>query len=358
MYKTLFRLVVFGILLQLLLFSCKKTSQTSPTITEQSFLLGTPLLIQIFQGGSKGVIDDIFYEVEQIERTMSTSAQDYSSTEIMDMNEQSKNLYSDMMGSYRVSQDVAVVLKKAIEIAELTDGAFDPSIQPLVALWGFDSDAVPHIPLQKTIEKTLLLVKWRTLSIDMQSRMFMMKGQQGIDVGGIAKGYAANMARQKLKEAGVTSAIIDFGGNIITVGDKIDNTPWKIGIQEPFGELGTPVITIDTGPTSVVTSGVYERNFTENDKLYSHLINPKTGYPVKNNLWSVSIITEDSMYADGLSTGVFVLGVEKGIELVESQEGVEAIFITSEKKVYVTSGVKDLNFEIRNQEYKLVDSIF
>ena len=162
-----------------------------------------------------------------------------------------------------------------------------------------------------------------------------------IDLGGIAKGYIADRMRDYLKEQGITSGIINLGGNVVVIGSKPDGSKYKVGIQKPFSEQNDIIAYVESDEISVVTSGVYERYFYVDDTLYHHILNPKTGYPVENGLTSVTILSKNSADGDGLSTSCFLLGLEDGMALIEKTPDVEAIFITEDESIHTTSGVGD-----------------
>jgi thiamine biosynthesis lipoprotein len=160
-----------------------------------------------------------------------------------------------------------------------------------------------------------------------------------LDVGGIAKGYAADLVRDYFIEEEIQGAIINLGGNIQTVGRKPDGEPWRIGIQDPGSPRGDYVLIVEFLDGAIVTSGTYERYFQVDGKRYHHILNTETGYPVENSIESVSILTGDSFIADALSTAVFSMGLEAGMEFVESYPGTEAVFIDSQKMVHLSSGL-------------------
>jgi thiamine biosynthesis lipoprotein len=175
-----------------------------------------------------------------------------------------------------------------------------------------------------------------------------------VDLGAIAKGYAADEVAEILKENGVQHAIINLGGNVLTIGGNMKGSPWRIGIQDPFNPRGEFMGIITIEDKTVVTSGTYERYFEQDGKRYHHILDPRTGYPAENEVASVSIITNKSMDGDGNSTSVLLLGLEEGMKFVESQEGVDAIFVTYDKKVYITSGLKDV-FTVTNSQFTLMN---
>ena len=177
-----------------------------------------------------------------------------------------------------------------------------------------------------------------------------------MDLGGIAKGYAGDEAIKIYKKYGIKSAYINLGGNVVVLGTKPDGKPWRIGVQNPRAENGFYIGIVEVADKAVVTSGDYERFFEENGKRYHHILDPKTGRPADSGLISSTIVTDVSMDADALSTAAFVLGLEKGRALVESLEGVEAIFVTKDKEVYVTDGLRNsFTFSDESKEFKYVE---
>jgi thiamine biosynthesis lipoprotein len=176
-----------------------------------------------------------------------------------------------------------------------------------------------------------------------------------LDFGGIAKGYAADALSEILRESGATGALVDLGGNILAFGSKPDESPWRIGIQNPFESRGAVIGVLKIGASAVVTSGVYERYSELQGVRYHHILDPFTGYPSDNGLASVTIVTDDAMAADALSTGVFVLGLPKGSKLVEELPTVEAIFVTDERAIFLTSGLTAA-FELLDGGFRVVDS--
>ena len=178
----------------------------------------------------------------------------------------------------------------------------------------------------------------------------------GLDVGGIAKGYAADEVARILTEHGVEHALLDFGGNVVVVGTKVDGSDWRIGIQnpDPDASRGAFIGVLPATDLAIVTSGPYERYFIEDGVRYHHILDSTTGYPVWNGLQSVTIVNEASIRADALSTAVFSMGLVDGMSFVESHDGVEAIFIDEDDKVYVSSGLSSL-FVLTDDNYRLAE---
>jgi len=257
----------------------------------------------------------------------------------------------------KVGADLAYVVEKALHYAEISGGAFDPSVGIVVKLWniGLDGERVPE---PGEIRDALPLVGYKMIILDKSSgTVYLEKKGMRLDLGAIAKGYAADEASRILLERGTKAAVIDLGGNIKVVGKKPDGSPWKIGVQNPFDMRGSHIgLAKFENTATVVTSGIYERYFTgEDGTSYHHILSTKDGYPIRNGLALVSIVTESSIDADGLSTTLFALGLEKGRALAETLPGVYAIFIDTDKKVYESEGSGAL-FTISDEKFTLMEN--
>lgn len=321
-------------------------SRDLPKQSRTEFLLGTTVTVTTYGRVSSELLDMMFARVRQIEERMSTSEDDYSDTELLRVNAAAGT------GAVRVSPDTFEVVQEALAVSDLSGGAFDVTVFPLVRLWGIGTEHAA-VPDPADLAAALDLVNYHDVRTypDDQSIELLRPGM-GLDVGGIAKGYAADEAARILKDGGVTSALLDFGGNILTVGTKPDGSPWRIGVQVPDAVRGEYLGIATVAEQTVVTSGTYERFFQQDGVRYHHILDTSTGYPVQNGLSSVTIITEQSMSADALSTAVFVLGIDRGTALIESLPDVEAIFVTDDDKVSTTSGVGEV-FSLTNDRYEL-----
>lgn len=276
-----------------------------------------------------------------------------------------------------VDPETLSLIQTACSYSALTDGLIDPTITPLLTLWGFGADAsgsgtqtadnaaagsgtqtdgsaaagsdtqteyhpaalaIP--PDADALAEACTHVDYRSIVIDEQAGTVMLTDPDAaIDLGFIAKGYIADRIREYLVSKQVASAIINLGGNTLLIGDKPDKSPYRVGIQYPFGSAGDIITTLSVRDQSVVTSGVYER-FVEADGVrYHHILHPKTGYPVENGLLSVTIITDSSTDADALSTACFLLGLSDGMALIESLPDTEALFITDDYELHYSSGL-------------------
>ncbi|MEI7885246.1 MAG: FAD:protein FMN transferase [Clostridia bacterium] len=240
----------------------------------------------------------------------------------------------------KIHRDTLAVLKRGLEFSKDSKGAFDMTIRPLTALWGFGHKD-NFIPEKQEIHKIMKLVDYKALILDeAASTAYLQHSGQAIDLGGIAKGYAADEVKRILLEYEITNALINLGGNIVTIGSKPDGSPWRIGIQNPLAERGEYVGSLETRDQTIVTSGSNERFFIKDGIRYHHILDPRTGYPVQNQLLSVTVICQNSMDADALTTALFVLGPEAGLPLLQSVQA-EAIILTQNQEIFLTAGLKN-----------------
>jgi thiamine biosynthesis lipoprotein len=252
-----------------------------------------------------------------------------------------------------VPLDLMEVLDQALAYAALSEGAFDPTVGPLVQRWAIGSEH-PRVPEAAEIEEALSLINWQDVVIDRDAAtVFLRRSGMALDLGAIAKGYAADEIAKILQRARVTGAIIDLGGNIVAYGAKQRGLPWSIGIQNPLDSRGTYLGIFAIQHKSIVTSGVYERYAEIEGKRYHHILSTQDGYPVYNGLLSVTIIADRSIDADALSTTAFALGYEKGRALVESVDHAEALFIFEDKRIQGTPGAL-AQFTLRDTQFRLI----
>ena len=236
-----------------------------------------------------------------------------------------------------VSDDTIAILKCAEKISQLSDGAFDVTIAPVSTLWDFRSEN-PKLPDSEVIARAAALVDYSQMKTE--GNTVILPAGMMIDLGGIAKGYIADRIKEYLESRGVKHAILSFGGNIVAIGKKPDGSDWKVGIQDIDKPTGEHMLVSRNSGGSTVTSGIYERGFDLNGVRYHHLLSSETGWPVQNELASVTIFSQSSMEGDALSTTAFVLGTEEGLKLIESLDGTEAVFITRDRKVISSTGAE------------------
>ncbi len=331
---------ILGITLLASLTSCEK-----PLGPQTRLYMGTVCSLNLFDKGTSGLYENMFTRLQEIEQTFSVNIPT-SYISLINANAGKKTV--------SVPQEVILVLQEALRIAKKTDGAFDPTIGPLVALWGIGSDH-PKVPSQEEISRVLPLIDYSKVIIDTQyNTVFLEKEGMALDLGGIVKGYAADQLTLIAQEHGVKQAIIDLGGNIYAYGTKT-GSPWNIGIKNPRDPAGTPIIKLQTENKSIVTSGAYERFFEQDGVRYHHILNPKTGYPQENEVISSTIISESSMLADALSTSSYILGCIQGLTLIESEKA-EGIMIREDNQVFATPAVVP-TLTILNPEFSLQQNI-
>ncbi len=236
-----------------------------------------------------------------------------------------------------VSDDTANLLKTALYYSELSGGRVDVTVLPLSSLWNFGSEGSRQIPEPEAIDEALSHVDYHKVHVEGDT-VTLSDPLAAIDLGFIAKGYIADRLKEHLLAKGVENACISLGGNLVTINGKPDGQPYRIGIQKPFAEEGETITAIPVNDASVVSSGVYERYFYENGTLYHHLIDTQTGYPADNDIAGVTILSASSLEGDALSTACYFLGIADGMKLIESLDGVEALFIMKDGTMYQSEG--------------------
>ena len=239
-----------------------------------------------------------------------------------------------------VSDDVRSVLKTAAKVSEWTDGKFDVTFGALSGLWRFDHDQDNRVPDMERVRDLLPLINYRELIVDDRAgTVFLRKKGMRAHLGGIGKGYAIDRGVDILRRRGINDFMVQAGGDLYVAGLK-DGRPWRVGIQDPRGPGGTTFASIDLTNSTFSTSGDYERFFIKDGRRYHHIIDPATGEPSQAGCRSVTILTSSATLADGLSTGVFLLGPERGLALVQRLPDVDAVIVTSTNAVLMTPRLK------------------
>ena len=235
-----------------------------------------------------------------------------------------------------VSEETIDLIKRGIYYGDLSDGAFDISIGAVSSLWDFSSEE-PAVPSSAALAEARTHVNYKNIILK-DNTVMLRDPKAAIDVGAIAKGYIADRVKEYLEDQGVKHAVINLGGNVQTIGTKPDGTDYNIAIQKPFAKSGDAITSVKVANQSVVSTGIYQRYFEADDgTLYHHILDPSTGAPCKNNLYSVTIITDSSLTADALSTTCFLLGYEEGMRLIDQLDNVDAVFITDDQKINYSS---------------------
>ena len=305
----------FLIFISCMAAGCKRAPEA---VTRTDFVLDTVATVTIYtqedRDKAEEILDSAFSEIRRYEKLFSTEIE---GSDVMRINnaEGAKTF---------VSPETAELIDIAVKYSRLSDGAFDITIRPVSKLWDFkDPEAVP--PDGKEIKKALKHVGYENIILDREDKSVILSDSEAeIDLGGIAKGYIADRIKELLIEKGISSAIINLGGNVLLVGSKPGNIPFKVGIEKPFS--GEQMIKIlDISDVSMVTSGNYQRYFIYKDRLYHHILDTGTGYPIESAFNSVTVLTEHSVDGDALSTAFFCLGREGSSALMEKlkEQGIE-----------------------------------
>lgn len=324
------KLTAASLALILFLAACSLSGceKKSVSVSKTGFFLDTVVSITLYGTENKAPLEECFSRLASYEKLLSRTQE---GSDVWKINHSNGK-------PVEISSETAAVLDKALSYCHLSGGAFDITIAPVLALWDFDADLkTGTVPDEEALQTALMHVGYEKVQLS-GTTVTLLDPDTSIDLGGIAKGYIADLLKDDLVSAGYTSGIIDLGGNILTIGSKPHDQAFRIGIRCPKPDDTSTLTTIPCRDASVVTSGTYERYFTENGKHYHHILNPADGYPVTNGLASVTILSDHSVDGDALSTSCFVLGLQKGIELIESLDGIEALFITDELEMNASSG--------------------
>ena len=312
-------------MLSALLFLTGCSAESSPEPVQGTFFaMDTVMDFTIY--GESGLIDQSESLIASLESLVSVT-------------DTGSELYAiNQTGSGTLTGKASSLMEQALEICRRTGGALDLSIYPIVRAWGFTTGSY-QVPDEAEIQALLPLVDYRKIQYDAADGDVTLPEGMEIDLGSVAKGYAGQLVAQMLREHGVQSALLNLGGNVQTVGAKPDGSPWQIGIKDPQGEDAMMVLSVED--QAVVTSGGYERYFEQDGQTYWHIMDPSTGHPADSGLISVTIVGNEGVVCDGLSTALFVMGLEKAADLWAQSGDFEAVFVTASGEVYITEGLRD-----------------
>lgn len=313
-------------------------------------LMGSPILLKLFKFDEQ-LVSHIFGLIKHYEDIFTVNR---DQSEVMDIN------HAAGVNSINVSQPVFDLIKIGKQASMIPNSSFNLAIGPLVKLWkiGFKGDKVPPA---NEIQEALEISNPAQISLNEATRaVFLHQLGMEIDLGAIAKGYIADRVRDYLYHENIRQGLINLGGNILTLGAPTGF--WSIGLRKPFSKKKNQddnvdeeyVGTIELENMSVVTSGIYERYFEQDGKLYHHILDPKTGYPINNELDSVTIISKNSIDGDIWSTLIFGMGLEKGYRVASRKPDLEGIFLTKNHEVFITSTDK-FRFNLLDNSYRIVD---
>ncbi|WP_026662018.1 FAD:protein FMN transferase [Butyrivibrio proteoclasticus] len=284
---------------------------------------------------------------------------------VTDENSEIARLNKD--GKAALTEDVAELMGKALDICDSTDGALDITIYPVLKTWGFTTGEY-RVPADEEIQELLENVDYHGVDItsfdatidsdelsDAAGIICEIPSGTQVDLGSVAKGYTSMSLYNLFTDKGVTSGLINLGGNVQCIGSKINGDDWKVAVKSPFIDSSSGILgVLSVSDLAVVTSGGYERYFEENGKTYWHILDPKTGKPAENGLVSVTIIGKDGLLCDGLSTALFVKGLDEAIRYYQGNRDKEfdMVLVTDDREVYLTEGVAD-KFSLASEYYNL-----
>lgn len=293
--------------------------------------MDTYMTLTVYGNEAEEAMEAVEEEIERLEGILSAEDQE---SEIYSLNES---------GTAVLSEDSSYLIEASLDLYEATDGAFDITIYPVSEAWGFTGEDY-NVPSESELASLLELVGSDKLFWDNETSTLVLSEGMKVGLGGIAKGYAGDRAAEIFSEYDIDGAIASLGGNIVVYGSKPDGEDWKVAIQDPEDSSDyICVLSLDEN-LSVVTSGGYERYFEEDGVTYHHILDPSTGYPADGGLTSVSIISENGTWADGLSTALFVMGKDEAIEFWQENEDYdfEMVLLDSEGNLYVSEGLEDI----------------
>lgn len=294
------------------------------------FAMDTVMALRLYQGGGEALLDAAEGRVRELESLLSVTDE---ASEVYALNHS---------GEARLSPDTAQVLAGALALCARTGGALDISVYPVLRAWGFTTGEY-SVPDGETLAALLPLVDYTRVGADSAApgqgrvRVCLPEGME-LDLGSVAKGYTGDQLARLLADGGVASATLDLGGNIQTIGARPDGSPWRIGIRNPDGEGNLGIV--EVVDEAVVTSGGYERYFEEGGVRYWHILDPQTGTPARSGLASVTVVGGSGRVCDGLSTALFVMGLDGALEHWRQNRDFEAVFVLEDGSVTITQGLE------------------
>ncbi|GFZ32400.1 FAD:protein FMN transferase [Clostridium zeae] len=336
----------------LLIISMVSCSKKDEKVDKYATKMDTIMHLTAYGPNASKAIDEAFKRVDEIEKIASSSI---DTSDVSKINEAAGKEY------VKVHPEIVKIIKTSIEYSKISNGAFDITVSPLIKLWGIGTDE-ERVPADSEIKDKLALVGYKNISInEADNSVKLMKAGMAIDLGGVAKGFTADEIVKVFKKYGVNSAIINLGGSsIYTLGEKPDKTLWSVAIQNPRkekneGNIG--IVKLNQGALS--TSGDYQRFFIKDGKRYHHILDPFTGYPADAGVMSDTIridssIPDCNMLADILTKVTFVSGIEKGMKIIDSIEGISCMAVTTDFKIYKSSKW-DTKIEDLSTDFKLAN---
>lgn len=316
----------------MLVAGCKNQTDNLENQEEASievFAMDTYMTLKAYGEHGQEALEESKEEIERLDALWSVGNME---SEIYQLNKD---------GKAKISKETIKLIQCAQKIWKETDGAFDLTIYPLMELWGFTTENY-QVPDEKEIQEILdQSIGMDKITINETTREVILKDGAQIDLGGIAKGYTSSQVAKIFQDYGVEHGVVSLGGNVQAIGEKTDGSRWRVGIQPPSDDMDM-IGTYEAYDEAVITSGGYERYFEQDGNIYHHILDPETGAPTKKDLVSVTIISEDGMMADCLSTTLFVMGREKAENYWKANvDKFDMILMDDNSNIYITEGIKD-----------------
>lgn len=322
------KIFVFLFSAALLLSGCGSDPEAGKSSSVYLTSMDTVMQLTAYGRGRDEALAQAQAEIERLDALLSTGS------------EQSEISRLNASGSLTLSQDTGDLFREALSLSEDTDGLFDMTVYPVVKLWGF-YDKTYHVPTDQELSSAMALVGSDRVRYDADTRTAVLGTGQSVDLGGIGKGYTSQRVTDILKNAGIQSAMVSLGGNVQCLGTKPDGTAWNIGIRDPWNSQSGIYCAVSITDKAVITSGGYERFFEQDGKTYLHILDPRTGYPAESGLSSVSIVASDGTLGDGLSTALYIMGLEEASDYWRAhKDEFDAVLITDDGTLYATEGLR------------------
>lgn len=332
------KLFLFAVVLILILTGCKSDGKVNEYRTS-IFAMDTYITIDFYGEKGEETAEEVSNKIKEIEELWSTTLAD---SEIYEIN-------NNQGTPVTISDETKELITYALDMADKTNGALNPTLYPIIKKWGFTTGNY-NVPSQNEIDNLLKNTDYKKISIE--NNQVLIDENMELDLGAVGKGYAGDIVSDIAKKNGISSGLINLGGNVQLIGTKADGSKWKLGLQNPFGEDNIGIL--EVADCAVVTSGNYERYFVGSDgKRYCHIINPYTGYPVDNTLVSVTVVGKEGKMCDAISTALFVMGKDKAVEYWKANKDFELILITEDKEIYITPNLEE-SFKAENFKTNII----
>lgn len=333
MIKKLFSVIFLFCLCAGIFSGCTQAQSSSSAATvKELYAMDTVITLTLYSDNAQEEITKVNEEIKRLENLFSATI---DSSDVSRINKGA--------GSYvLVSQDTLNVIETALCGGKMSDGALDITVYPIVKAWGFTTGDY-KVPKDSEISQLLKNVNYNNITVDKENSSVKIEKNMALDLGAVAKGYTSACIAQLLKDMGETAAIVNLGGNVETVGEKEDKSKWTVAIENPNKK--DYLCKLSVNECSVITSGAYQRNFTQDGITYHHIIDPATGYPANSGITSATVVADNSALGDALSTAVYVMGVEKAIKMYQVYRCFDFVILDDSNTLYVSQGLKD-NFQL------------